>query len=398
MPLFKYNSLTDSGRSMEGTIEAASQQQAHEMLTEMNLTVNEIQLAKQKPPSTHVGRSEFLLFNQQLASITKAGIPLEKGLRELTDDIASASMRKLVNSIADDLDKGISIDEAIDKRQKHFPALYGEIVKAGVKTGRLSEMLTSLNRHLETTVKTRRIIMEAMTYPIITLTIAAIVATAIFTFIIPTFSEVLMDMGDGASLPALTKFYMATASNFVPIGTGFLIIIGVIVASIFMMGSSVQGRIIREKMLMWTPLLGRIHYNSVLSRMSDAMAVLVAAGTPMPACLRLSAASTGSENMKAESNTLANQIEQGAGLYEAGYNSKMLPKLFLYSIQLGSQRNELQDNLHSLGQMYKDHTRSQQAGLQALLMPVMLIVIGLFIGTTITAMFLPMVSIIKTLM
>jgi len=88
MATFKYNALTAGGRLMTGTIEAASSQEADKTLREMGLTVNSVEKGEPVRPRTAIGRNEFLLFNQQLASITKAGIPLERGLRELAQDIA----------------------------------------------------------------------------------------------------------------------------------------------------------------------------------------------------------------------------------------------------------------------------------------------------------------------
>jgi type IV pilus assembly protein PilC len=83
---------------------------------------------------------------------------------------------------------------------------------------------------------------------------------------------------------------------------------------------------------------------------------------------------------------------------EAGQFCRTIPKLFLYSIQLGSQRNELEDNLHSLAQMYVEQVRCSQARLQAALLPVMLIVVGGFIGVTVLSIFLPMIKIVTSLM
>jgi type IV pilus assembly protein PilC len=95
---------------------------------------------------------------------------------------------------------------------------------------------------------------------------------------------------------------------------------------------------------------------------------------------------------------LASQIEQGANIMQAGQFCGIIPKLFLYSVQLGSQRNELEDNLHSLGQMYVEQVRCSQARLQAILLPVMLILVGGFIGMTVLGIFLPMIRIITSLM
>ena len=131
--------------------------------------------------------------------------------------------------------------------------------------------------------------------------------------------------------------------------------------------------------------------------MSEAMAIMVAAGCDMPESLRLSAGATGSEKLIAESEVIASQIEQGSGIMEAGQFCRMIPRLFFYSIQLGSQRNELQDNLYSLGQMYTEQAQFGQARLQASLLPLMIIFVGGFLFLTILSIFAPMVQIITSL-
>jgi type IV pilus assembly protein PilC len=397
MATFEYNALTSAGRLMKGTIEAGTHQEAGELLKQMQLVVNSVVKAKAEKPKTSIGRNEFVLFNQQLVSITKAGIPLERGLRELAGDISSRSMRRLVNAIADELEAGVSIEQAFEKRQKHFPPLYGRILKAGVETGRLSEMLTSLNRHLEMATQTRRIIFEAMTYPAVILVLASIILTGVFLFIIPQFGSVLTEMTENSQLPALTRLFLSMSKNVVPFWATVGIVIAVIVALFAMLSASSAGRRFKESLLLSTPVIGRVYHSSMLSRMSEGLAIMVAAGSDMPVSLRLSSGATGSDKLILESEALAAQIEQGANILEAGQLCRVIPKLFLYSIQLGTQRNELQDNLYSLGQMYAEQARCGQARLQAVLLPVMLIGVGCFLAITILAMFLPMISIITSL-
>ena len=397
MATFEYNALTSAGRLMKGTIEASTNQEADELLKQMQLVVNSVEKAKTMKPKTAIGRNEFVLFNQQLASITKAGIPLERGLRELASDISSRSMRKLVDAIADELEAGVNIEQAFEKRQKHFPPLYGRILKAGVETGRLSEMLTSLNRHLEMANQTRRIIFEAMTYPAVILVLAAIILTGVFMFIIPQFGSVLAEMTEGKELPILTRAFLIMAQNVVPFWATVGSVIAVIIVLYVVLSTSAAGRRFKESILLQTPVIGRVYHSSVLSRMAEGMAIMVAAGSDMPLSLRLSSGATGSEKLILENEALAGQIEQGANIVEAGQFCRMIPRLFLYSIQLGTQRNELQDNLYSLGQMYTEQARCGQARLQAVLLPVMLIGVGCFIAMTILAMFLPMIGIITNL-
>ncbi|UCG55772.1 MAG: type II secretion system F family protein [Phycisphaerales bacterium] len=396
MATFEYNALTSAGRLMRGDIEAGSREEASELLKQMQLDVNQIEKARPKKPKTAIGRNEFLLFNQQLASITQAGIPLERGLRELATDVTSKSMRALIDDIAGELEAGVSIEDAFEKRQKNFPPLYGRILKAGVETGRLSEMLTSLNRHLELASQTRRIIFEAVSYPAVVLILGAIIITGVFLFVIPQFETVLQEMVGGRLNP-ITALLFGIVRNVVP----FWITVGFLVAAVVLLflalSSSGGGRRFKESLFLKIPVVGGVYHHSLLGRMAEAMAMLTGAGCDMPTCVRLASGATGSEKLILESEMLAREIEKGANIVEAGQISGVIPRLFLYSIQLGTQRNELQDNLYSLADMYAHQARCGQARLQAVLLPMMLIVVGGVLAITILSMFLPMIQVITSL-
>lgn len=399
MALFEYNSLTESGRLMRGAIEAANPEQARQMLTDMKLNIQELSKIEPKSTMKSFGAGEFLLFNQQLESITKAAIPLEKGLRALAAEAGSPRMRNLLNEIASELEAGVPIEQAIEKRQKQFPPLYGMMLRAGIKTGRLSETLACLNRHLEIIQRTRRIIMESVSYPAVILLLAATIITFMFIFIIPTFSAVLTDMSDGkAHLPALTIFILYISHYVLHFWAAVAAVIAAALILWFGLSKTPGGRRTRESFIQSLPLLGRIYKNGILARLSEAMAMLIDSGCPLPESFRLAASASGSEKAIYDSALLAEQLEKGYPVIEAGAVCRTLPPLMLYSIQLGGQRNCLKENLLELSRMYVQQTFGMQARLQTILMPLMIIGTGLIIGTVITAMFLPMVSIIQTLM
>jgi len=338
MATFDYNALTSSGRLLKGSIEASDDSQARELLGDMNLTINSLSKSRPQKAKTPIGRNEFILFNQQLASLTKAGIPLERGLRELVNDVGTRSMRKLILDIADDLEAGTSIEKAFEKRQKHFPVLYSQIIKAGTKTGRLSEMLISLNRHLEMANNTRRIVFEAICYPAVILSIAALIITFVFVVIIPQFRPIFMEFG--TELPALTTILLSLCDHILP----FWAIVGCVVAGLVLLktalSSNKAGRRFLETLTMKIPVLGRVYRNGMLSRLADAMALLIASGSDVPDALRLGAGASGSEKAKLDCELLAKQIESGSNLTEAGQFCSTIPRLFVYAMQLGAQRNE----------------------------------------------------------
>ncbi|MCK4998363.1 MAG: type II secretion system F family protein, partial [Anaerohalosphaera sp.] len=345
MALFEYRSVTTAGRLMTGTIEAADIEQAKASLDDLHLQVTELEKTKEPAVSKSIGHDEFILFNEQLASLTKAGIPLEQGLRELAKDAESSKMRSLINDVASDLEKGLPIDQAVEKRQKDFPPLYGLILKSGVETGRLSEMLTNLNRHLQVELRTKRVIIESLTYPAVVIMLAALIVTFLLIMIIPTFSEVLYDMsGGGLRLPFLSQFILDMSRHVWDFWIGFGVLITVVVVAWNLLSLTPTGRRSKERFFRSLPFVGRVFKNGQLARFSECMSVMVNAGCTLDAAVELSGQSSSSESLKHDCAILAGQLQQGSNFLEAGMNCKTIPRLFLYSVQLGAQRNELKEN------------------------------------------------------
>ena len=396
MAMFEYQALTKEGRLMTGTLEAGTPAEAGALLGEMDLTVDTVEKVRSYLPKNAAGRSDFVLFNQQLASLTQAGIPIERGLKELARDIVSPRMRRLVEEIVRDLEAGMGLDRAFEKRQGAFPPLYCRILKAGVQTGRLGEMLTSLNRHLELGRQTRRIMLEALAYPAIVLSFAAIILTGVFTFVIPQFEEVIEEMV-GTRLNPVSTAVFAMSRHIVPFWTVVLCAIGAAVLLFAGLSGSSSGRRLREGLWLRVPVLGRIYHQGLMGRLSEALAVMVSAGTDMSSAVRLAAHATSSERMILEGELLADRLDQGTGVLEAGQFCRVIPRFFLYSLQLGMQRNELQDNLHSLSAMYTDQALQGQSRLQTILLPVMLVLVGGIIFMAVLAVFLPMIQVITSL-
>jgi type IV pilus assembly protein PilC len=228
---------------------------------------------------------------------------------------------------------------------------------------------------------------------------ASILITGVFLIIIPTFSEVLTDMSDSISgLPMLTQLVFKM-SEYVPhFWVCVILLLAILLLSWKGLSLSEAGRQVQEQVIHKIPIFGKIHKNGILSRMSESMAMLIDSGCALPEAFRLAARASGSQRAIRDSNLLAEQLEKGYPVLEAGAVCRMLPPLMLYSMQLGGQRNCLKENLLELGRMYAQQTFGMQARLQTILMPAMIITIGVIVGTVVLAMFLPMIKIIQMLM
>lgn len=393
MSTFQYEALTKDERLMKGTIEAADAQQAREHLADMLLSVTTLEKLSRQIPQSRIGRTEFMLFNQQLASIAKAGIPLERGLKELAEEIRSKSMQKLVWEIADDLESGMDIVDAFNRRKDLFPPLYAQVLWAGVQSGRLGDMLTSLNRHLESSRQTRRILVEILSYPVVVLVLAAVLSMIVFRVVIVQLEGLYLDMG--FDLPEITHYLLVAANHIYE----FWAIVGIFILSLIMihlaLGRIPEGRRFRESILRHIPLLGHVYHRSILARFADALALLVSAGNDMPTCLSLAAATTGSECMKQECYQITQWIENGENIQDFKSRKSLVPPLFLYAIQLGSQRNELEDNLYNLADMYTEQVATSQMRLQSLIPPILLIFVGGFVGLNVIAILYPLIKMLN---
>ncbi len=396
MAFFKYEALTENGRVMEGTLEAGDFDLARAALEAMKLSVNNLEKTDRQPRPTAIGRDDFILFNQQLATITQSGIPLEKALRAVAAEAASGQVRQLTREIAGDLEKGIPVEQAFARHEKAFPVMYGRILKAGIQSGRLSEMLVSLNHHLKVAGRTRSILLDTLTYPAIVLVVIAAVTILVSTLVLRVTTDMFSE-DFGTDLPQATQALIYIAQHIIPIWIG---VAGLMVlATIFtiILKQTTSGRSFLERFLSGIPLVGPIFRFGKLSHFSDCMALLIRGGCDGPEALITSARAVNCESLIQESDLVARQIQQGAGYMEAGQICAFIPRLFFYSLQIGAQRNEIETNLSHLSQMYQDRLSALQKQLSAFLVPALLVLLGFIVGGTLIMLFAPMISMLEGL-
>lgn len=395
MSVFQYNALTIQGRLMKGTLEASDHHQAEQTLKEMNLDIQSLSKENKVETKSAVSRSELLLFNQQLMAMAQSGIPLEKGIRQIASEVASNKSRKLLEDIATDLESGMPPEQVFDRQSGKFPVLYGRIIKAGIRTGRLSDMLVSLNKHLTITIQMRQALIEAITYPMIIFCVALIVLSSVVKFIVPHFASIFDEMG--SRIPAITSMVLSWPGyvNYVWLALAAIVMAVFILASVSRTNKSVQLKL--ESFYTVLPLIGRMYRYSGLSRLADSLALLVNSGCDIPEALELAAEATGRSKLTEECSVIADRIRSGENLMEASQGMKQLSGLIIYSAQLGIQRNELADNLYSVSEMYQQQAKVSSSRLSATLTPLLIVFLGVIIGVIVISLFMPLVRMLEDL-
>ena len=394
MAHFSYKAQCPNGSAISGVLEADGFDAAKQQLAELNLTAVEVAEAKPPGPTRPVSGEDFIFFNEQLASLASAGLCLDEGLRQLARDVESPSLRRVIQAVAGDVQKGVPLEQAVANHEARMPVLYSRVVRAGVESGQLASSLTNLSQHLRLVSETKRIIAEALAYPVTAFAFAVVIVSALMVYVVPLFEEIFLEWD--TSLPGLTLLLIDTARVFPTLA----VIAGLIVAALAIAWiaarASPGGRRMRESVALSMPLIGPVMRASLISRFARSLALTVSSGVALPEALRLAAGATGSAKLDRDAEALASRVEQGGSLSAAADQAKLIPGMFGFVGDIAVSRNNLPQSLVQLAKAYDLKAAHGQTMLRGWLIPLSILFVGVTIGSCVVALFLPLVSLIHS--
>jgi type II secretory pathway component PulF len=389
---FAYQAQTPDGLRMSGTVDALDVADAQRRLVELGLRVSEIAPTPTAPRARAMGASDFMAFNQQLAHLAKAGLPLEHGLRLIAADLRGGGrLARTVEMVAAELERGTPLGEAFEKHRGHFPALYGRLVAAGVQAGNLPGVLFNLGRHLELVQRLREALWRALAYPLAILAGLGLVMLLIGRFVLPKFEEIYADFR--LELPLITELLL-NIGRFMP--TLALVVLAVAI------GGPLVWAILRltgrdggatDLVARYVPLVGPVIRRSLAARWCDLLRVAIASGMDLPAGIRLASEATGSPALVRDGRRLAEQLEAGKPLEPS--RGAMLPASVPATIQFASGFHDLPTTLEALGEMCQRQAELRVAAIPAVISPVFVLIIGLLVAMLVLGLLAPMISLIQ---
>jgi type IV pilus assembly protein PilC len=392
---FAYRAQGFDGQPLSGTIDADSADSARQRLESLRLRVLELAPAA-KPPggAARLGGEAFVTFNQQLAHLTAAGLPLEQGLRLIAQDLRRGKVAATVRQIAAELERGESLGEAFQKHASHFPPAYGRLVEAGVRSNNLSGMLLSLGQHLQTVAQLRAALWRALAYPVAVFIALCFVVAFIGHFVLPRFEQIFRDFG--TKLPAITEFLLAGSRGA---GTVAIVLAALLVAALLAwQGLRLAGRDapVRDLIGLRLPLVGATLRRSLVSRWCDAVRLGIESGMDLPRAMRTGADAVGSPRLTRDVERLAARVESGEPLNGGG--GGLVPATVLSAVELASRQGgpgALAEVLATLSRMYRQQARAKTAVIPAVLTPLLLALLTVIIGFVITGVFAPFITLIQ---
>lgn len=399
MPVYAYKAKAASGLVMEGTIDANEQKGAVDKLRAQKLVVLEIVEKSESPVAKikkalgmggkgKVGSNDLMLFSRQLSTLVSAGVPIVQGLAILESQAENPAFKEVLGAVKTDIESGLSISDALKKHPNAFPDLYCAMVKAGELGGILDTILERLTSYLESSEGLKAKVKSAMMYPAIVLSICGLVTVFLFVFVIPTFKNIFSSFG--AELPLPTQLVIGISDWM---KAQWYIVAGAPVAAwkgFEKLYAHPKGQRYVDAKVLTLPVFGPILKKVAVARFTRTLGTLIKSGVPIMQALETVAQTAGNVVIAEAVLATRESIREGGHLSDPLKKSGLFPNMVTSMISVGEETGALDIMLNKIADFYDSEVDAAVKGLTSMIEPIVIVVMGLIIGTIVVAMFMPM--------
>ena len=340
---------------------------------------------------------EIAALNDQIAAMARAGLPLDAGLASLAREMGRGRLRDFMDAIAVDLRNGQTLPEALARRPNVVPEYYANLVTAGIRTGRLPDILATLTSYARTMATVRTIIADALFYPAVVFIVAIALLLLLMLFVMPQFQEIFQ--GFQMRLPWLTEAVLAVGRH--PFLTLVAPILGLLTIGFTVWAicrRTEAGRRAWARLVYAVPIGGTMIRSARLAAFADLMAVMTEYDTPLPEAFRLAGSASADPLLRAECRAIAAGLSEGHPLGEVLRGRGLLPEWVAWMTQAGHDRGALPQSLRQIAELYRRQVESRAALLRATLPAIIIIITaGVLTSAFALAIMLPMIKLLEGL-
>jgi len=330
---------------------------------------------------------DITLFTRQLATLLKAGIPLVDALGILTKSLSQITMSRLLKQIRSDLESGVPLSRAFAKYPQHFDNLYCALIAAGEQSGTLIVMLERLAYYKEKMASLRQKVQKALFYPAFVIAVALIVTIILLLWIVPQFEKLFNEFG--AQLPVFTQLILSLSQSLQNHGASLLFIFPLIFIIKTIKNHNLRFRIFLDRVLLKVFIVGNVLYQSALARFCRTLATTFAVGVPLPEGLHSAAKAVDNTFLYLAIEKIIVDIKMGRQLQFAMQSVNIFPILMIQMIAVGEEAGRLDEMLNRIADFYDEAVDNKIATLSSLLEPIIMVILGVLIGSLIIAIYLP---------
>jgi type IV pilus assembly protein PilC len=427
MPTFNYEAVNTAGKSEKGVIEASSREDAQTQLKSQGFfptSVEESKLKgraakaqkekgkapkaakKKKGMSFSIGRvntKKMTTFTRQLSTLQDAGLPLLRSIQILESQQRAGKLKNILVGVAEDVEAGTSLSEAMAKHPKAFDRLYSKMVAAGEVGGVLDIILQRLADFMEKGERLKRRIKGALIYPAVVISIAVLIVTGIMYFVIPKFQEIFNDFD--VELPGLTLWLVdtskwvagnATEDQAVPGAVWILLSPFLLFAFYKLVRVTGPGKAVTDILFARLPVIGQLIRKTSIARFTRTLGTLISAGVPILEAILITRDTSGNYIYEKALTKVHDSIRDGETFAGPLGESKVCDPIVVNMIDVGEETGDLDIMLMKIADNYDEEVDVAVASLLSLLEPFMVVILGGIVGAIVLALFLPLVKMIES--
>lgn len=333
---------------------------------------------------------EFVVFNQELAALLKAGLPLLQTLDLMLERMKNQHFRSVLTDIRDRVKSGTDLSEAFAAHGDLFPRLYPSSLKAGERSGELEQVIRRFIRYMRLVLDARRRVVSALIYPAVLVCLSVAMIAIMAIYVVPKFMGFFNELG--ADLPLITQIVLAIstfASSNWP-----LILIALIVAVVALRtwGRTDTGRLALDRFKLRLPFLGPVLHRFAMSEFSRSLSTLLSGGIPLVPAFEIAVSSVGNSYVRSRLEPTIQMVREGKPFHGALETSEIFSDMAIDMVKVGEATGSLDDMLSSVADFLDEQVETRMARLLSLVEPMMLVFMGIIIAILLVSIYLPMFS------
>jgi type IV pilus assembly protein PilC len=396
MGVFVWVAQGRAGEVKRGEVDAVNEAAVRTQLRRQGLKPTRV---KEKPKDLleliplrgRVKSNDVVIFSRQFSTMISAGLPLIQCLDILAAQEQNKTFAKVIRSIKEDIEGGSTLSDALKKHPKVFDELFINMIAAGEAGGILDTILNRLATYLEKSMKLKRKVKGAMTYPGVVLVMSVGIVTLLLVKVVPVFQSIFAGMGK--ELPMMTQS-LIDLSNFVTNNSLYLIgaIIIAIVALVRFYKTD-KGRYLFDRLILKPPVIGPLMRRVAISKFTRTLSTLISSGVPILDGLEIVSRTSGNKIVEKALMETRRNISEGKTIAEPLAATTVFPPMVVQMIAVGEATGSLDSMLSKIADFYDDEVEASVAALTSMLEPMLMVFLGGLVGGMIVAMYLPIFQI-----
>jgi type IV pilus assembly protein PilC len=339
---------------------------------------------------SRVKANDFLLFNQQLAALLRAGIPILQAISMLRRRAASLKLRAVLEEVEEAIRGGDALSQAFAAQGNTFPRIYTASILAGERSGALDEVLSRYVIYMRRSVGLRRKIRGALAYPSFLLLASLGMVIFLTVYVVPRMSDLFA--GFGGNLPTVTQIVLSLSNWLTGNIFWFAPLVIVAAVAIFLWSRTPQGRLTVDSTMLKIPLAGKLMIQLATAQVTRSLATLLAGGITLVESWEIAAESITNRELRRRSSAILPLIREGRSFTESLETANWLPDLAIDMVGIGERSGSLREMLDEVATFYDAESEVRLEQLTTTLEPAILVVMGGIVVTILLAIYLPIIQ------